>query len=715
MEYTVYINTILRCEVKRFVAVISLISLVLSLCACTQTGQEKNPSACFHTYGDWYVTVKSPDGLKYNEERVCTLCQNKEVRTVDLMESVPEDWITAFDGVLANRDNPASDILYMEYATPADRAARNGTPVKYKSQFVTDDRSYWSTYDTIPQILKDLFNSYVIPETPVAKLLVTAYTGVEEPDERQLKALEEKYGRNTLAEIYLNTVRFSDKLYGISAAASGYWGKYLSELDTADVAMLCAIINTDDPRVNPEANKAEYERILGSLRDNGSITEEEYNGFIAKEFTFAPDYVPNYDWYTETVVADAKALLAEKLSIDEAAADKMLYGDGLKIYTVVDPEVQTLLENFFITDSNFMRISGGVQPQCAMVITDPATADIVALVGSRGEKTSNDAPNYADERTRSPGSSIKPVAVYGPCLENKLIHYSSLVNDNYYNMLGDRPWPSNWPVGYRGPTPVYDGIRRSVNTIAVRLLMEFGPENSYDFVHNKLNMHSVVGEEKNAYGYTVNDKNASALALGGMLHGLTVRELIGAYQIFNNKGVFTGNRTILKIEDRFGNVIVDNEGTPSQVITPGNASIMTKMLQNVVDSGTADCITLDDRVECAGKTGTTSYDMDRWFMGYTPYYMGGVWFGYEQARSLAGFSEIKSPAVDVWDKFMTVLHEQKVFSKGITATDFELDPSVIVKDICSGSGMLAGANCGNRITKGYYTEDNMPTETCTWH
>lgn len=698
---------------KRLVTVLCIFSILTTFVGCKSVTVQEPP--CEHSYGEWQVTVKSPDGLIYNEERACIYCGNKETKTTNLLDSVPAEWIEVFDRLITVKDNPVADIFYMDYATPEDRAARNGTPVAYTGKLVYDDRSYWSTIDTIPAAVTELFTSYATPESPIALELVKTYIGEGNVDSRQITALEEKYGKEILTEIYLNTLRFSDKLYGINAASMGYLGKALSELDIADIAMLCAIINADDPRIDPEGNKAAYEAILDSLKNKGRITEEEYISYITKEFTLSPEYTPVYDWYTEVVIDDAVKLLSEKYETDAATAEKMLYSDNLKIYTVVDPDVQTLLSDFYADGSNFMRIDNGTQPQSAMVVTDPATADILAVVGSRWEKTSNDFPNYATQRTRSPGSSIKPVAVYGPCLESGLIHYSTLVEDNYYTKLNDRPWPSNWPEGYRGPTPVYDGVRRSVNTIAVRLLMKYGPENSYEFVHDKLNMYSVVGSETTAQGYTVNDKNASALALGGMLHGITVRELIGAYQIFNNKGVFTGNRTILKIEDAYGNLIIDNEGVPSQVISAPNASIMTKMLQNVVDSGTADCITLDDRVECAGKTGTTSYDKDRWFMGYTPYYMAGVWFAYENSRSLEGFSEIKSPAVDVWDKFMTKLHEQQIFSKGITPKDFELNEGVIVKDICSGTGKLANSSCGSRITKGYYTEDNMPTEYCNWH
>ncbi len=695
---------------KRFIAFFSIISIILSLSACVSNTEPEIPP-CNHDYGEWHVTVKSPDGLIYNEERTCDICSNTEQRTVNLLDTVPSEWITVFDALVSTKDDPAADIYYMDYATSDDRAARNGTAVR----MIHDDRSCWSSYDTIHENIIDIFTNYVTPEAPVALDLIKTYIGEADVDPRQITALEEKYGIAALKEIYLNTLRFSDKTYGINAAAKDYFDKSLSELDIADIAMLCAIVNVGDPRELPGENKVEYERILSSLKGKSVITEEEYNVAATKEFALKSPYTPVRGWYDKVATEDAIKLLAEKYQTDTATAEKMLYSDNLKIYTVVDPDVQTLLEGFYADPSNFMRISGGTQPQSSMVICDPATGDILGVVGSRGERTSNDLPDYATQLKRSPGSSIKPVAVYGPCLEKGIIHYSTLVDDNYYTMLGDKKWPSNWPEGYRGPTPVYDGIRRSVNTIAVRLLMQYGATESWEFVHEKLGMHSVVYSETTSQGYNVNDRNASALALGGMLHGLTVRELIGAYQIFNNGGVFTGNRTILKIEDRYGNVIIDNEGTPSRVISAPNASIMTKMLQNVVDSGTADCITLDDRIECAGKTGTTSYDKDRWFMGFTPYYMAGVWFGYENSRSLAGFSEIKSPAVDVWDKFMTKLHEQEIFSKGITPKDFTLDESVIVKDICSSTGKLANQGCGNRITKGYYTEDNMPTEYCNWH
>lgn len=706
---------------KKIISFILSVAMLLSFFSCSSF--EDDTDYCDHIFGEWQVTVRSPDGMIYNEERVCKNCGGKEVNTVHLEDCVPEEWSKVFDSIISDKSTPEADIFYMSYASSEDRKNRNGTAVEYENQIGMATSRIWMTFESIPMHLKSAFET-VMPsgffsvseettEENVYSTLTRTLFGESEFNAKRLVALEGKYSRPVLLELYYNTLRFSDKINGISDASMAYFSKSVAELTLAETAALtvAAVSTENDPYTAPDVNKEKREALLLKMKDAGKITEEEYNEAMGQAIEFTSDLDNIYSWYTEIVIKDAVSLLSEKLSLEEAEARNMLYRDGLKIYTVMDPDVQRILEEFYREPSNFMSIGGGTQPQSSMVITDPATGDILGLIGYRGEKTRNDMPNHVDGIKRSPGSTIKPVCVYGPNLEYGLVHYSTIIEDSPYT--GD--WPSNWPEGYRGATPVYDAITRSVNTVAVKLLMNMGVQRSYEFAHDKLGIHSIVNMETDSYGRVVNDRNASALALGGMLHGLTVRELIGAYQIFDNNGIFTGNRTILKIEDKAGNVIVDNEGIPSQVMSAPNASIMTKMLESVVDRGTASALTLDDKVDCAGKTGTTSYDHDRWYMGYTPYYMGGVWFGYENPRSLAAFSEIKSPAIDVWDKVMTKLHEEKVFSTGEELKTFELNEGVIVKDICSGTGKLANSTCGSRITKGYYTEDNMPTEYCNWH
>ena len=386
----------------------------------------------------------------------------------------------------------------------------------------------------------------------------------------------------------------------------------------------------------------------------------------------------------------------------------------------MDPFVQRTLEDYFRNDDNFARINNGVQPEASMIVIDYRTGDILGIAGGRGEKTSSRVLNYATQTTRSPGSSIKPVCVYGPALEKGLITYSTVYEDSPVK----NKWPSNYPAGYDGPITINRALTVSKNTIAVKVLMDLGFDESYEFAHDKLGMTSIIDEYVTKSGAVLSDLNSSALGLGGMTFGVTLRELTAAYQIFANKGIFNGSRTIIKILDNDGNVIIDNSGTPSIVISEQNASIMTIMMQNVVNYGTATRMTLrkekvaGQTMDIAGKTGTTSDDKDRWFIGYTPYYLGGVWFGYSIPMALTGFSETASPALMVWDNVMKLLH-QPIFDSVENGDEkletFHRSDGIYPCKVCKKSGLLPTADCGDNTETGYFTQSTMPKEHCTVH
>ena len=231
-------------------------------------------------------------------------------------------------------------------------------------------------------------------------------------------------------------------------------------------------------------------------------------------------------------------------------------------------------------------------------------------------------------------------------------------------------------------------------------------------------MESIIYSTKLSNGTELSDLNLSALGLGGMNYGVTVREITSAYQVFANKGVYSGNRTIIKILDSQGNVIIDNSGSSEIVMSEQNADIMTRMLENVVDYGTASKMTLKSKVDVAGKTGTTSSDNDRWFIGYTPYYLGGVWFGYEMPMSLTGFSETKSPALMVWDDVMTILNDkinEKINNGLMEKKSFERASGVISAKVCSKSGLLMTPGCEGHGTVGYFTSSSIPKKYCEIH
>ncbi|MBR6514262.1 MAG: PBP1A family penicillin-binding protein [Clostridia bacterium] len=652
---------------------------------------------------------------------------------------------------LTTSQDMTTRIYYMDYS---DRTNRIGTPVEIENQqlFSSENRT-WVTYDNIPTYLVEAFVSiederfwthsgvdwkrtfgatlnFAIGKSSyggstITQQLIKNVTGNDEVTiQRKVSEimsaleLEKNLDKTEILEMYLNTIYLSEHCYGIQAAANAYFDKDVSELNLTECAALAAIPKYPykyDPYVNPENNLDRRETVLWKMHELDKITDEEYQTALDTPLVISENVrnsatSATTSWYTDAVIEDTIDLLVEHTGVSETLASQMIYTGGLRIYTVMDPFVQKTLEDYFVDPSNFPTINKGVQPEASMVVIDPKTGDILGLVGGRGEKTSSRILNYATQTTRSPGSSIKPVAVYGPALEYGVINYSTLINDA--PVKGN--WPANYPAGYRGPTPIYDAVARSVNTVSVRTLQKLGLENSYDFVHNKLGMTSVIGEYTTNTGVVLTDINLSALALGGMNYGVTVRELTSAYQIFANKGIYTGNRTVIKILDSNGNVIVDNSGQASIVMSEQNASIMTKILQGVISYGTGSRMNIDAKVNVAGKTGTTSDDCDRWFMGYTPYYIGGVWFGYAMPMSLNGFSETRAPSLAIWDDIMAKLH-QPIFDSGEKIEKFTLADGVVKASVCSKSGKLATKSCDEGVQTGYFVQGNLPTKYCDVH
>lgn len=660
-------------------------------------------------------------------------------------------------------------IYYMDYA---DRANRIGTMVEIKDeQLYGSENSVWVSYTQIPENLVDAFIAiedrdfwshngidwvrtagavlnYIIPfdDKQGGGSTITQQTIKNLTDDKDytpqrkiqeiLRAinLEKQLDKTEILELYLNNIYLSQNCYGVQAAAYTYFNKDVSELTLIECAAIACITNSPtryDPVQNPENNASRRNQILWQMLDQGYITESEYNEAHGKELVL--DYqgrasdatVSSNSWYTDQVMVEVANALCEEKGYSLEVAYNLIYTGGLQIITLQDPEIQATLEEVYANESNFPKTNNAVQPQSSAVVIDPATGDVLALVGARGIKEGNLLLNMATATTRSPGSSIKPLSVYAPALENGIITYGSVYDDvpvmfNYdeedVDQLHPSAWPKNLPEVYNGKTTVNDAVRRSVNTVAVRILQDLTTETAFDFVKNKLQMDSFI-EAATLNGIGITDKDISALALGGMNYGVTNLEITAAYQIFANGGVYNKPRTWLKVLDADGEVLLENTAESYVVISEQNASIMTKMLQSVVTSGTATAITLDTTVDCAGKTGTTSNDVDRWFIGYTPYYVAGIWFGYEIPQTLGTLAW--SPATVAWDIIMTELHQEYINS-GVPLKTFENANGVIEATYCKDSGKLMTAACyadprGNRAEKGYFTPSTVPTEYCDCH
>ncbi len=684
--------------------------------------------------------------------------------------------------VMSAGQSESTKIYYMDYT---DRENRIGTPVELETErlYGTYDRTYCE-YKDMPSYLVEAFISIEdhrfwdhggvdwlrtgkavlnmatgnrrFGGSTITQQLIKNVTGEDQVTiQRKVKeiftALElEKFKDKTeIIEMYLNTIFLSQRCNGVQAAAYTYFGKEVKDLTLLESAALAAIPQYPtkyDPLQYPENNKERRNAVLTRMLELGKITKAEYDSAYDKDlvinFKGTKDKTDDEQdalttevnsWYTDEVIFDSVELLMENLGCTEKIAYDMIYNSGLHIYTVMDPEVQEVLEKVFTEESNFPQTRGIVQPECSMVVIDPATGDVLGLIGSRGEKEGNLLLNYATATKRPPGSSLKPLSVYGPALEYGYITYGMPLDDVPLN-FGEASvneagvtvysradgWPSNFPSGYQGLLTIKDAITKSQNTIALRTLNLLGIDNSFNFLKNQLHL-DIVDTQELTGGRVVTDRDLAPLGLGELSYGVSVEEMTAAYAIFANNGVYNEPRTVIKILDSDGNVIVDNSGIGEVVVSETTASIMTLMLKNVVDAGTATRIDLRHLVNCAGKTGTTRGDNDRWFVGYTPYYVGGVWFGYKMPKSLNNFST--NPSVLVWNTVMTELHEKYLNAASLGEAElktFELADGVVQKTYCKDSGLLASDACrmdprGNRTEVGYFSNSNAPTEYCTTH
>jgi len=579
--------------------------------------------------------------------------------------------------------------------------------------------------------------------------------------------IEKEKSKEEIIEMYLNIVFLGNRCEGVQSAAKAYFDKDVSELSLVECASLAAIVKNPsqfEPVYHEQGKYDEngeciregnYERrwvVLQEMHRYGFITEEEmleaqaikeldlkYFDEDEEETSSNSDGVLIYSWYTESLLDALKQDLMEQYGISERAASVMILTGGLTIVTPMDPEVQETLEMVYMKNDMeyFPSVGSGIQPQSAMVVCDPYTADVLGTVGGRGEKILNLGINRASSSRRPPGSSIKPLAVYAPAMDAGLITYGSVVDDTpytfyqymvaeatewseaYYSYYG---YPKNYPEIYMGLTTINSAVERSVNTVAMKVLDMLTIDRSFDFMKNTLHFDSLIESQTRSNGEIITDKGLAALSLGQPNYGVTVLEMTAAYCMFQNHGIYNTPNLYLYVLDGAGEMLLENEDDPEIVISDETASIMTIMMENVVNNGTATGVTLRHTVDVAAKTGTTSADFDRYFMGYTPYYVGGVWTGYDIPQSLSAFGQ--SPSLIIWDKVMTMLHQKYIDAAnngGEPLKTFERAPGVIEVTYCKDSGLLPTDACrmdrrGNwRLETGYFTRESAPKEYCDTH
>ena len=467
--------------------------------------------------------------------------------------------------------------------------------------------------------------------------------------------LEKNYDKDEILEYYLNAVFFGEGCYGVQTAAQTYFGKDAKDLSVAESAAIVGITNLPtyyDPFYSVENNKERQENVLREMYKQGYLNKSEYEAAKSEELEFvrgenSPDTFNVYSYYEEVVLSDVIGDLAEAKGISRNAASQLVHNAGYEIYACIDKDIQAKVDAIYTDPEQLPKSYSGTksQLQSAIVIIDQTTGEIKALSGGTGEKTISYGLNRATGTTRPPGSSIKPIAVYGPAVEYGLISPSTMVldADETHVQLAHTSWyPKNSPNTYDGIITITTALQKSKNTVAAQIMDKLTPSASLEFLRSRLGVTSLIDS----------DADYAAMALGEPHYGITVREMAQAYTALANDGVFTYSRTYTMVKDRSGKIILDNQPQTIRAFSQETARTMTYMLNNAATYGTGSESRLSN-MPVAGKTGTTTSNRDRWFCGYTPYYTCAVWTGYDTPETMS-FSG--NPATQIWQKVMSAIH-----------------------------------------------------------
>ncbi len=660
-----------------------------------------------------------------------TLYSQENRELVDL-EDVPQDMI---DALVAIEDKRFYQHKGVDW---------EGTAAAFYKTFVSGSTRGGSTLTQ--QVVRDMFED---KDVTVKRKIREIFRSLK--FEADLAAeYDEEYAKNFILEYYLNNMYFGQSCSGVRAAAKVYFGKDVSELDLAECACIIGITNNPslyDPfykkefkqedgsiKTTRDFNKRRQETILKEMLDQEYITQEEYDQAVNEKLLFrdTPEYAALHggqtepeeesdvkaeeekkaqnSWYVDAAIEDAIALVQEAQGLTYKQAQTKVFSGGYRIHTALDPDIQAIVDDIYenlsqrLDHYEDLASAKGTPLDSAMTIMDPYTGEVLAMAGGVGEKLVDRALNLATA-PRAVGSAIKPLSVYAPAIDAGIIGPGSPVQDYPYkiNDSGKGGYPRNDKgYVYSGWTTVAKGVQSSINAVACRVLLMNGVENAFSFMETNL-----------GFDLSGADMDVSPLGMGSLTTGVSTQQMAAAYAAFVNEGVYTYPRTVLRITDSEGNLIVDNQPKQQEAMKESTAYFMNKMLRSVITGGTGGSAQFGS-MTIAGKTGTTSSYCDRYFVGYTPYYSAAVWTGYSKGSEKIP-TKYGNPAVKIWKLVMEQVHE------GLENKSFFDKPSGITTvEVCADCGLNPGPLCasdvrGSRIIKAEIPTGAEPKETCTCH
>ena len=523
-------------------------------------------------------------------------------------------------------------------------------------------------------------------------------------------SLEQVLEKEEIIEAYLNKIYFGEGANGIEVAAETYFAKSAKDLNLAESACLAASIQLPEvtnPYNGEEAQEkliARQKIVLNKMLDLEMITQQEYDEAVNYKLVFKKGEIAlasavqsySVDAVFEMVAKD----LAEAKGITYTAAFDMVASNGYVIYSTIDSKVQASIDKQAANKKYFYKDKDGDMMQCAAVVLDNKTGNVVGLLGGVGEKKGLDF-NRATDAKLQPGSTFKPIAAYGPAFELGVSYPGMGIDDSPININGYKP--TNWYGYYYGYVTAREAINQSMNIPAVKTL-------------HSIDMDYAVQFAKSMGITTLTDKNKNlSLALGSA--NVKVIDMAAAYATMANGGIYTEPKLYTKVLDSEGQEVlttIDKKAT--RVMSKATAYMLTDCLRTVVNNGTGYYAKFSNTIQIAGKTGNTNDDKDQWFAGYTPYYTMVVWNGYDDPQTIGSRKYIGSYPYTATVVFKNVM---KDIHSGLKKASFTKPSEIVNATVCTVSGLVATDACKaykvSVVKSEIFASGKVPTDKCNIH
>jgi penicillin-binding protein 1A len=564
-------------------------------------------------------------------------------------------------------------------------------------------RSFAEGFSTITmQLARNIFPERLSREKSLVRKLKEA---------KVARAIEAKYSKDKILELYLNQIALGNQSFGVETAAQRYFGKSARDLNLAEAATLAGLPKAPErynPRRSPDRAIQRRNTVIEIMRSQGAISDADaslasaYPMQLARK-SEAGDVAPYFvEWVRQQL---------------EQQFGQRLYEQGLKVYTTLDADLQSAAERALEnqlkavesgrygaynhpTFESYMSKSASRAGEAlaanspylqgAFVAMDPRTGAVRALVGGRDFDDSKF--NRATQALRQPGSTFKPI-VYADAVQNGRPP-SYIVDDSPVSVpqSGGGVWtPQNYDGKFEGPMPMRRGLYQSRNIVAIKVGMELGEQSVIDMARK--------------FGITTPIPPYPSIHIGAA--DVYPIEMIAAYSAFATLGTRSSPTSIVRVENAKGDVLWEPTPVRAPVMSPEESWLMVSMMKDVVQRGTAaGSVGSQFHIPAGGKTGTTNDGADVWFIGYTSDLVAGVWMGLDRPAKIKGNAQGGLLAAPAWTAFMNEVYRRKP-----APPDWPRPEGIVIRQIDPVSGMLAGPGCSGSVNE-FFIAGTDPTQPC---